>query len=56
MKPLTLFNVMKNIDNLEENSFIIIDENEKEYKLNGIVRSPKYKNSIILKLKELEEK
>lgn len=59
MKPITLFYLMQTIDyfnNLEENNFFIIDEdNGKEYELYSIGRdSRNHKNEIILKIREKE--
>lgn len=57
MKPITLFYLMRIINNLEENNFFIIDkDNGKEYELYSIGRdSRNHKNEIILKIREKEK-
>lgn len=57
MKPITLFYVMRYINNLEEDNFFIIDkDNGKEYELYSIGRdSRNHKNEIILKIREKEK-
>ena len=56
MKPITLFYVMRSINNLEENNFLIIDKDTgKEYKLYSIGRDGRnHKNEIILTIREKE--
>lgn len=57
MKPITLFYLMRIINNLEENNFFIIDkDNGKEYELYSIGRDGRnHKNEIILKIREKEK-
>ena len=57
MKPITLFYLMQTMNyfnKLEESEFVIVDEDNNEYKMYGILRKAG-ENTITLKIRKKEK-
>ena len=57
MKPITLFYLMQTMDycnNLEESEFVIVDEDNNEYRMYSILRKAG-ENTITLKIRKKEK-